>query len=61
MSRFHTRQGFRWRCRRTIEAAEHTILERDAFGRNQSEINREVAEKLAERAFIPRSERGFQR
>lgn len=61
MSRFHTRQGFRWRCRRSIAAAECPIVERDAFGRNQSEINREAAEKLAERAFVPRNELRFQR
>lgn len=40
MQAFQTRQGVRWRCRRSIEAARREIELRDAFGRAQSEINR---------------------
>lgn len=61
MHRFRTRHGFRWRCRRSIEAAKCAAGERDAFGRAQSEINRQASEKLAEHIFIPRSERRLQR
>ncbi|MEN9480726.1 MAG: hypothetical protein RLZZ298_2121 [Pseudomonadota bacterium] len=61
MHRFRTRHGFRWRCRRSIEAAKCAASERDAFGRTQSEINRQAAEKLAEQIFIPRDERRLQR
>ena len=39
MHRFHTRHGFRWRCRR----------------------NRETAQQLAERIFVPIGERRLQR
>lgn len=61
MHRFRTRHGLRWRCRRSIEAAQCSASERDTFGRQQSEINREAAEKLAEQFFIPHSERLLQR
>ena len=61
MHRFHTRHGFRWRCRRTIEAAKCPSGDRDAFGRLQSEINRETAQQLAERIFVPIGERRLQR
>jgi hypothetical protein len=61
MEQFHTRQGLRWRCRRTIEAAKCSVAERDAFGRQQSAINREVSEKIAERLIRPYHERPLQR
>ena len=61
MHRFRTRHGFRWRCRRTIEAALCSTGERDAFGRLQSEINRENAQQLAEQIFVPLGERRLQR
>jgi hypothetical protein len=48
MRLFPTRQGHRWRCLRSIEAAERTRRERDDFGRQQSEINREAARRAAE-------------
>jgi hypothetical protein len=61
MHRFHTRQGLRWRCRRSIEAARCTVAERDAFGRQQSEINRELAQETADRLFVPFTARRLQR
>jgi len=48
MRLFPTRQGYRWRCLRSIEAAASSRRERDAFGRQQSEINREAARQAAE-------------
>ena len=48
MRLFHTRQGWRWRCLRSIEAAHRSQAERDAFGHLQSEINREASEHDAE-------------
>ena len=53
MYRFHTRQGFRWRCRRSIEAAQCSVAERDAFGRQQTDINREFTQETADRFFVP--------
>lgn len=49
MCRYLTRQGFRWRCRSTLEASSASIDERDAFGRGQTEVNRRSAKELAER------------
>ena len=48
MRRFATRAGERWRCLRSIAAASCSQPERDAVGRKQSEINRELARRLAE-------------
>jgi hypothetical protein len=48
MRPFPTRQGYRWRCLRSIEAAARSRRERDAFGQQQSEINRETARRAAE-------------
>ena len=48
MRLFPTRQGYRWRCLRSIEAATRTRRERDEFGKQQSDINREEARRSAE-------------
>ncbi len=61
MHHFRTSQGLRWRCRRSIEAANCPSNDRDAFGRQQSEINRELAQLQAERLFVPLGERRLQR
>lgn len=61
MSRVHTRNGMRWRCRRSIEAARCSAAERDAFGRLQTEINLEAADYSAKRMFIPFLARRLQR
>lgn len=53
MRRFATRTGERWRCVRSIEAARARPDERDAFGRRQSELNRQTASQLAERMLPP--------
>jgi hypothetical protein len=47
MQRFHTRQGLRWRCQRSIEAAKNSVAEREAFGRLQTEINLKIADSFA--------------
>ena len=51
MRPFETKHGVRWRCIRSIEAAACSRPERDAFGRRQSEINRENARRIAEYAI----------
>lgn len=53
MRRFATRTGERWRCQRSIEAASARPDERDAFGRRQSELNRQMAVRMAERMVAP--------
>ncbi|MCK6411520.1 MAG: hypothetical protein L6Q55_03745 [Azonexus sp.] len=54
MRRFQTRQGLRWRCIRSIEAAAASRQSRDAFGQEQSRINREMAQRQAEFAQLRR-------
>ncbi len=56
MRLFSTKLGKRWRCIRSIEAAACERLERDAFGRRQTEINREEARHMAERLSLLRHE-----
>lgn len=53
MRRFATRTGERWRCLSSIEAARARLDERDAFGRQQSELNRQTALRLTERMLAP--------
>ena len=53
MRRFTTRTGERWRCLSSIEAARARLDERDAFGRQQSELNRQTALRLTERMLAP--------
>lgn len=43
MRLYTTRKGKRWRCLRSIAAAHASQQARDAFGRQQSELNREQA------------------
>ncbi|MCB4360655.1 hypothetical protein [Quatrionicoccus australiensis] len=57
MRLFPTKLGDRWRCIRSIEAAACKPKERDAFGRQQTEINREAARHAAERLSLLRPER----
>ncbi len=49
MRPFATKHGVRWRCIRSIEAAKRARAERDAFGQQQSENNREDSRRTAER------------
>ncbi|MBS1144570.1 MAG: hypothetical protein H6R14_1976 [Proteobacteria bacterium] len=51
MRRYPTRQGYRWRCLRSIEAAASSLREREAFGQKQSALNREAAREAAERGL----------
>ncbi|MBS4017031.1 MAG: hypothetical protein KGZ68_02230 [Dechloromonas sp.] len=48
MRLFRTRQGYRWRCLRSIEAASRNHGERDAFGQQQTALNREISRRAAE-------------
>lgn len=57
MYRFSTRHGFRWRCRRTIEAARRVVSERDAFGSEQTKINRATAQQISNQSYIARHQR----
>lgn len=50
MRLFPTRQGMRWRCIASIEGAYRPQAERDAFGRQQSAMNREATRRQAEYA-----------
>lgn len=58
MRLFPTKLGQRWRCIRSIEAAACARGERDAFGRRQTEINREEARHQAERMGLLRNDHG---
>jgi hypothetical protein len=51
MRQVKTRQGVRWRCLRSLEAARRAVEERDAFGREQSARNREVSQERAWLSF----------
>ena len=59
MRLFPTRQGYRWRCLRSIEAANTSRKERDAFGQQQTEINREAARRAAEQSPLLRQAQAF--
>lgn len=48
MRLFPTRQGHRWRCVLSIEAAVRSTPERDAFGAEQTRINHEAASRTAD-------------
>jgi len=52
MRRFVTKRGERWRCLRSIRAAQGSLGERDAFGRQQSSLNRLAASEMAERVTL---------
>lgn len=54
MRPFPTKHGLRWRCIRSIEAASGGRSARDAFGQQQSEINREDSRRSAERTVLHR-------
>lgn len=54
MRPFKTSHGERWRCIRSIEAAARARQERDAFGRQQTAINREDSRRIAERTVQQR-------
>jgi hypothetical protein len=49
-----TRRGERWRCIRSIEAARNNPDERDAFGEQQSELNRARARSSQEQRIFER-------
>jgi hypothetical protein len=43
------RNGRRWRCIRSIEAAKKPVPERDAFGRKVSDFNLQMASSIKNR------------
>jgi hypothetical protein len=43
------RNGRRWRCIRSIEAAKKSVKERDAFGREVSAFNEEMSATVKNR------------
>lgn len=47
MGRYETRKGVRWRCLRTIGAAQAAVEVRDAFGQAQSAANRTDSQRIA--------------
>lgn len=61
MRPFATRNGLRWRCLRSIQAATRPSDERDDFGRKQSAINRADQQRLSDRHFVPLGERQLAR
>ena len=57
--RIETRKGFRWRCIRTLEAAHSSQVEREAFGRCQSEANRQESRRQQARQSQFRREQRY--
>lgn len=57
MRPFQTKNGPRWRCIRSIEAATRDRNSRDAFGQTQTQINREDSRVLSERMPISQLDR----
>ena len=49
MQQWPTRQGIRWRCQRTIQATFSSTVERDQFGKSQTEANKLQAKQMASR------------
>ncbi|MGE5945564.1 MAG: hypothetical protein ACM35F_02555 [Betaproteobacteria bacterium] len=45
---YRTRQGLRWRCLRSIEAAGRSVDERNRTGHEQTAANREASRRQAE-------------
>lgn len=56
MRRILTRQGERWRCIASLEAARRPAAERDEFGRLQTAQNREATRHAAEHARLIRQQ-----
>lgn len=54
MRKIRTRTGERWRCIRSIEAAQSSTDVRDAFGERQSELNKARARAVQESALLGR-------
>jgi len=48
MRLYRTRQGMRWRCLRSIEAASRSVDERNRTGHEQTAANREASRRQAE-------------
>ena len=54
MQKIMTRTGERWRCIRSVEAAQNSVAVRDAFGERQSELNKARARSIQESAMLGR-------
>lgn len=59
MRKIVTRAGERWRCIRSIEAAQTGAAERKAFGERQSELNRARSRAINERSMSERCRPAF--
>ena len=57
MRLFPTRQGHRWRCLRSIAAAQLPVETRDTLGRLQSQENRAQASRAAQNSVQLRHSR----
>lgn len=55
MRLYPTRAGYRWRCVHSIEAANSSRQERDAFGQQQSRQNQEASRRQADWSLLQRS------
>lgn len=55
MRRFRTRAGERWRCVRSIEAANSSRQVRDDFGQEQTRQNREATRRQADWVLLLRA------
>lgn len=49
-----TKAGKRWRCSRSIAAAQLPAEKRDSFGQQQSQENRALARRLAQNSLLLR-------
>lgn len=59
MRLYPTKHGRRWRCRRSIAGASSSPAERDAFGQQQTVINREQARLHAQYTRLLRQQDGL--
>jgi len=55
MRRYLTKQGYRWRCTRSIQAARQSLGMREEFGRFQTEVNRAEARRKAQYIHVQRA------
>lgn len=58
MQLYPTKHGLRWRCLSSIQGANGSLSEREAFGQRQTRINREQARIHAQYSLLPRRREG---
>ena len=59
MRHFETKAGKRWRCIKSIEATKHGRSEREAFGRQVTEINKAEARSKVKALLNPERALGY--